>query len=386
MRKKYLFFLFVIVAVSCAVCFFNSQVVHADELSDNINEQLDNIDLSGLEGYTGSIGTTSDLDVISFIRALLEGKYELDYTTILNYLSDIFFNKIKELLPVFLNVTAIAVFCGIINSTKGAFLSDGVADVIYFTCFLSVVLILSSLISEICLNTKNVIENMAKLSEIMSPIIITLMVATGGTVSASVYKPAVIFLSNGIINVFLYAVLPLIGINLIFNIISNFSGSLKLKKFSDFATSVIKWIVGIMITVFGIFLSIQGITSASFDGVSIKAAKYTLSNTIPLIGGFLSSGLDLIVAGSILIKNAVGVAVVVLLFYTIISPVLYIAVVSLLLKFVAAITESVSDSKISELCTSVSKSIGYLLVAVLAVGFMLFITVLLMIISANAFI
>ena len=57
------------------------------------------------------------------------------------------------------------------------------------------------------------------------------------------------------------------------------------------------------------------------------------------------------------------------------------AVVSLLLKLTAAFSEPLSDSNVSNLCMGFSKGVTYITVAMLAVGFMLFITILLMIFS-----
>ena len=130
----------------------------------------------------------------------------------------------------------------------------------------------------------------------------------------------------------------------------------------------------------------QWISSAIHDGISVKAAKYAISNSIPLIGGFLKDGFDLFVAGSILIKNAVGVASVIVLIYYVMSPILHVVVYSLLLKLVAAVTQTISDSKISDLCSLISKSLTYVNVALILTGFMMFITILLMIFSASAFI
>ena len=265
-------------------------------------------------------------------------------------------------------------------------ISNSVGELILFVGLLSVVLILSGQIISIWKNVKIVIENIAKLTEIMSPIILTLMVASGGNVSATVYKPAVAFLSSGIINIILTIVLPLIALMIIFNTLSNFSSSIKLEKFSELSSSIIKWVIGLIIAIFGIFLSIQGITSATFDGISIKATKFAISNSIPLVGGFLKDGFDLVVAGSILIKNAIGLASIVALFYTIISPIIFIAIFSLLLKFVSAIIEPITDNRISAFCMGISKCVSYLSVALITVGFMLFITILLITISANAFV
>ncbi|MBQ8426623.1 MAG: hypothetical protein IJX16_02550, partial [Clostridia bacterium] len=68
------------------------------------------------------------------------------------------------------------------------------------------------------------------------------------------------------------------------------------------------------------------------------------------------------------------------------SPIIYIAVFSMLLKFTAAITENVSDVRISNFCTSMSKCVSYLCASIVMVGFMFLIMIILMILSANAFI
>jgi stage III sporulation protein AE len=180
---------------------------------------------------------------------MLKGEYELNFSSIFEYLIKLCLNKVFILLPSFLSVIAICVFCGITQNFKSSFLSESTSDIIFFICFLFIVLLLSSGIISIYQESKIAIENISKLTQIMSPIILTLMVATGGIVSANVYKPAVVFLSNGVISIFTLIVLPLIGLMLLFSIVSNFSLSIKLNKFIDLASSIIKWIIGIVVTI-----------------------------------------------------------------------------------------------------------------------------------------
>ena len=382
-------FALVLLFVAVSVCFLSvsNSVVKADDLSNNIEEQLNNLDLSELEEYINNISNQpAEFDFALNVRKLLNGEYDSSYLNFPQYVLNVLLDNIFSAMPTFLSILAIAIFCGIMQSIKSGFVSEGVSDMVFFVCFLSIILLISSEVIAIWKTTQITIKNMAKLSEIMSPIILTLMIASGGNVSASVYKPAVAFLSNGVLNVIMTIVLPLIGVMSIFAIISHFSQSVKLTKFSELATSIIKWIMGLIIAIFGLFLSVQGITSATFDGISIKAAKYALSNSVPIIGGFLGSGFDLMIAGSVLIKNAIGVVSIVGLLYLILSPVLYMVAFSLLLKLTAAVTEPITDQRLSNFCATVSKCITYMIVCVIIVGFMLFITVLLMIFSANAFI
>lgn len=125
--------------------------------------------------------------------------------------------------------------------------------------------------------------------------------------SVSVYQPAVAFLTNGIVRIILDAVLPLSTLMMVFSVVSNLSVSTKLTRFVEFFGSLNKWLIGISFTVFTFFLSVQGITAGGIDGISLRATKYAISNSIPIVGGYLKDGVDLVIASSVLIKNAVGV-------------------------------------------------------------------------------
>ena len=387
MKNRYL-----TLSIICLVFLFiqfggGTFIANADELSDSISEQLNNIDLSGLEGFFNNIDNLPNgVDFFTYVFSMLNGEMSLSFDSVFSYLFNAFFNNVFNSLPTFISIIAISVFCSIMQSVRSSFLSDSTADMILFVSLISIILLLTSEIVSVWKSTQIAIKNIANLTEIMSPIILTLMVASGGTVSASVYQPTVVFLSNGVINIFLIAVLPIVGLIIVFNVISNFSDSVKLNKFTELFSGVIKWIIGIIITVFSIFITVQGISSATFDGISIKATKFAISNSVPIIGGFLKDGFDLVVAGSILIKNVIGITCVFALFYVIISPVLYIAAFSLLLKLVCAVIEPIVDTRIVSFCSSTSKCITYLAVSLLAVGFMLFLTILLITFSASVFI
>ncbi len=381
---------FVTIVFVCLLTIFsinllNSKTVRAETLSENVNEQINNIDFTKLESLSYDLEQGENSFLFNFNK-IINGNYSVNYESFFEYVKNTIINNTLDFMPTLVTILAISVFSSLINSSKSVVNSEGVASIINLVCYLTVVLLLSTKIFSYFSNAKIIIENISKINEIMSPIIITLMIASGGTISASIYKPTVTFFTNGIVNLILLVVFPLISLTLIFGVISVFSKTIKLNKFVDFFSSTIKWIIGLTITIFGLFLSVQGITGAMHDGISIKAAKYAISNSVPLVGGFLRDTFDLTVAGSVLIKNAVGISSIIILINYIITPVVEIAVFSLVLKLASAFTECISDNKTTELCGYVSKSLTFLNAVILLTGFMLFITILLMIFSANAFI
>lgn len=383
MKKIFLLIFTFLITFICLTC--KDFSVFAETLSNNIKEQMDNLDFSSLEEFLNGISSGYGNTFINSIYSILNGQFNTN-ESFFGYIVELFISNVKQFLPSCFVIIAISIFCLILNNVKSSFASEGVADVVFFVGSLTVLLILSNQMISLWSNGKKTLENISKFNEIMSPIILTLMVASGGSVSATIFKPTVAIFSNLVINVIVLIVMPLIALIIIFSIISTFSNNIKLTKFIDFFNSIIKWIIGIVITCYGLFVSVNGISSALHDGISLKAIKYTVSNSIPLVGGFLKDGFDLIVAGSILIKNAVGVAGVGVLFSYVLSPVINVAVFILLLKFISAITETINDSKISNICTAISKSFSLLNSAILLVSFMMFVSILLMIFSASAFV
>ena len=218
--------------------------------------------------------------------------------------------------------------------------------------------------------TSNTLTNIGNQMQGIFPILLTLLSAVGGKVSVSIFQPAFAMASSAMLTLFSKLLLPIFLFSLTFTIISNLSNDTKFDKFSSFFSSCFKWIIGFVFTLFFGFVSIQGITAGSFDSISIRTAKYTIKSSVPIIGGYLSDGFNLIMASSVLVKNAIGASGLILLLSTVLVPVIQIVMFSLCLKLTAAILEPVADKKITSFVSTISKSINMLSVVILAVSFL----------------
>jgi len=203
-------------------------------------------------------------------------------------------------------------------------------------------------------------------------------------VSAAVYQPAVAFLSTGVTGVITSFVLPMTVVLIIFSAISGLSQTLKTEKLASFVSSVIKWILGICVTVFTMFLSIQGLTAGMYDGITLRVTKYAIGNTVPIVGGFLKDGVDLFLAAGLLIKNALGICGIILVVGGMIKPVVELIAFSLFLKLTAGLIEPFVDAKMSGFMYDLSKNLGFVLAATLIVCFMYVITIVLLICTGGS--
>ena len=112
--------------------------------------------------------------------------------------------------------------------------------------------------------------------------------------------------------------------------------------------------------------------------------KYAIGNGVPIIGGFLSGGFDLAVAGSILIKNALGSMSIFLMVAVLFEPIILLISVSVMLRFTAAVTQPFGESRISDFLEETAGNIQYVTAGLLFTAFMYFLSILLIVFASEA--
>ena len=117
------------------------------------------------------------------------------------------------------------------------------------------------------------------------------------------------------------------------------------------------------------------------DKFGFNVAKFAVSSYVPVLGGYLSDGLDLLTASVVLVKNALGYVGAIVLCSIVLFPIVKVVVFSL--KLTSAVCEPLGDTRTSNLLFAVSKNTNLLITALAGVAFAFFLLVMLMISSCN---
>ncbi len=359
-----------------------------DQIKDSVDDQLGDLDFSSLEdiiklltGKDGDIfGSTSFIDKI---KSIITGEFADGSTSIWSAIISLLFDNLLKYLPIISSVVAIAIFGGMLQGLKPNSNGKSISNIIHFVTYGIIVVILLSVVVKMVQMTSGVITNIKSQMDAIFPILLTLLTAVGGTVSVSIYQPAMALLTGVILNLFNYVLLPIFIFSTVFSVVSHLSNNVKLDKFTSFFNSTYKWLIGLIFTIFSAFLSIQGIAAGSVDGISIRTAKYAIKSYVPLLGSYISDGLGIILASSSLIKNAVGAGGLILLLATIISPLLELIIFMLALKLIAGIIEPLGNGQIANFISSLAKSMTLLISLIIGVAFIYFIVLALVMCTAG---
>ena len=371
---------------SCGVCIIARAEDGKDieeRLNQTIQEQIDNLDLEALQEYVDSLGNFSNESLSERLITYIQTG-GTDYEGIWKQIKTVLFSKITEILPAFACITAITLLSGFISMLKSGSNSHTTSDMIFLITYAAALIPLLSILSECFRLSVSGIKSMQTQMQLIYPLILTLMAATGGTATAAVCRPAVAFFANNIVTVVHSVIFPITGCILVLSMATNLTKDLKIGKFTAFFKSINKWIVGICISAFGIFFTLQGITAANYDGIVRRAAKYAIGNGIPIVGGFLSGGFDLAVAGSVLIKNALGSMSIFLMIAVVFEPLILLVSVNILLRLTAAVTQPFGDGRISDFLEETAGNLHYCTAGLLFTAFLYFLSIMLMVCASEA--
>lgn len=354
-----------------------------NELNENIQDQIEHLDLQALQEYLDSLGKFNDQSVGERLLEYIQGN-EFDYSQFWSEIATVLFKKVTEILPSFACISAITLLSGLVSSLKSGSTGKTSTEMIFLITYAAALIPLVGVLTECIKESVESVSQMQKQMEIVYPIMLTLMATSGGTLSAAVCRPAVAFFCTTIVSIIKSVVFPITITIILFSLASNLTKELKIGKFTAFFKSINKWLIGICVSVFGVFFTLQGITAASYDGIVRRAAKYAIGNGVPIVGGFLSGGFDLAVAGSVLIKNSLGSMGIFLMISVLFEPLLLLISVNLLLRLTAAVTQPFGDSRISDFLGETAENLRYCTAGLLFTAFLYFLSIVLMVCSSEA--
>lgn len=388
-RKKFLLIIVLLILALLSTFKFDT-FVSASNSSDNLSDLsagvmgvLDGVNLDEMQNLVDELGNNSifNVSVRERIESILKGEYSTNYSSMLSAFLGVVFGNIKSVLPFIFTLVAIGLLSNVVGNLKSN--TSGIENTTNFI-FLSVAILVVLISFKGMLGTTNkTLNSILTQMQIVFPILITLLGTIGSVSSISIYNPLVAILSTLVSVVFDKFLYPLFIIIFVLTILGNLTDTIKFDKLNGFLMSTFKWSIGIIFTLFTGFLSIQGITAGKFDSVSIKATKFAMKSYIPIIGSYVSDGMDFFVLGATLVKNSIGLVGVLILIISILSPIIMIIVYKLALQLSSGILQITGNSKICKFLGDCNKILILPIVLIIGVSFMYIITISLIMCTAN---
>jgi stage III sporulation protein AE len=349
--------------------------------------QLDDVPTGQLDKFWRDLqteygGYLPDLKGQNIVRSVLDGG-GLSFHNVVAGVLRYFFAELFDNTRLLGGILVLAVLAAILESLQTAFERQAVSEVAYALIFLVLMVLAIGSFTEAIGAAKHAIQSMTNFMLATVPIVVALLAASGAIASAAFFQPVLVFSVHIISNVIFLVVFPLIFFAAVLDITSALSPRYKLSRLAGLLRSGGTLVLGVSLSAFIGISSVQGLGKGIADGVALRAAKFAVKNFVPVIGGALSDAAETVTSASLLVKNAVGIAGLIIVACIALFPALKILALSFIYNGSAALMQPLGESPMIGCLAALSKSLILVFASVAAVALMFFVAICILLASAN---
>lgn len=332
---------------------------------DDIQEVIDNI-----------MDREDAMDFGDYVGKLMSGEEAFSLSAIGNKLVQSISGEFKAHITTFGRLISIALIAAIFTNLSMAFKYHQVSETGYYVTYLLLFgLLISSFISASHIASTVIREVLDFMKALVPAYFMSVAFCSGSLSSFTFYKVALILITL-VDFIIIKVLIPMVNFYLIIVLANNLSKEDMLSKLAGLLELIIKWTLRSLLAAVIGFQAIQGLIVPVADQVK-RSTVFKASSALPGVGNAIGSVAETVIGAGILLKNAIGVAGLVVIIVICSIPMVQLTVVTLIYRFSSAALQPISDKRIIECISASAKSAEMLLQCVLvgAILFLLTITI-----------
>ena len=168
--------------------------------------------------------------------------------------------------------------------------------------------------------------------------------------------------------------MPVIPIYIMVKILNFLSSQEYLSKFAELIEVVVSWLLKTLLACVVGFNIMQGMISPAIDAVKRSALTRT-AEAIPGVGDAIGGVAEVVLGTTVLVKNGIGVAGMIVCLALCITPLMQLACIVLLYKLAAAVIQPISDKRVAGCVECVGDGCMLLIRVVFTTGLLFLLTI-----------
>lgn len=281
---------------------------------------------------------------------LLEGEVLESIQYLLTSLTSGMNLQLGSVKNIFVWLLVLGIVSALLTHFARIFEKQKIADLSFYYIYLLLSTVLLKSFAQVVVIAESAISEIILFVKLLVPAYLCVVGIATGTTTAAAYSQLLILVVYGVEHILLGWVIPMIYGFIVLSVINSIWAEEKLGMLIDLAEKIIGWVLkASMGVVTGINL-FQGMITPMVDAVKKSTVQKVIS-AVPGVGNTAEAVTELATGSALVIKNSVGVVLLLLLLILCAVPLFKIFVTALLFKGAAALMGVVSDKRISG-CTN----------------------------------
>ena len=258
-----------------------------------------------------------------------------------------------------LSILLLGIAAALMSNFSNIFQNQQIAEVSFEITYLLLFLILLQVFSGAMEIAGEVLLGIQDFMNVLVPAFCLAVTMASGSTTALVFYEFFLGLIYFIQRLIQNGLMALIQIYVILVFVNHLTKEEYLSQMKEMTSKITVWLLKSMLAVVIGFNTIQGILNPAVD--SLKTTLFSRAvEVIPGIGNIAGSVTDVVLGSSVLIKNGIGVAALVVLVLICLVPLAKLGMLVLILELAAALSQPVSDKRMTGCVTGVGEGIRLL--------------------------
>ena len=294
------------------------------------------------------------------IKKIMQGEDPISKAAVQEFLQSFFLSFWKREKENFIRIITLLFLAAVLSNFTIFFEKDQIGDIGFYILYLVIFTMSMNFYSELSESLLGKLKGLTEFMKVLAPSYFLAVAAANGTATAAVFYQGILFLIWGIEWLMVSMLLPMADFYVLLQMLNALSKEEMLSRMSELLKEGIEWALKTMVGVVAGLQMIKNLVAPVLDELK-KNVIGRAASAIPGIGNTVNVATELILTSALLVKNSLGVAMLMILVLTGAGPVLYYAGLSLSYRFIAAVFQPISDKRVIGCIVTMGEGIGLLL-------------------------
>lgn len=325
-----------------------TQLSDTNELSldetETTEELLKEINLADVQKMLDDFMGADSFSMKEALIKLTRGEQAFSKEAVQEFVYRFFFYQLDQEKELFVKLILLILLSAVFTSFAEVFENNQIGDISFFVVYLLFFTILMDSFSKMSSSLEKTISWMTEMMKGLAPAYYMTVCAASGAASAVVFYEGVLLMVWGIQWLLLTVLLPASGMYVLLQLVNSLSREEMLGKMAELLNTAVSWgLKSLLAAVVGLQI-IRNLVAPVMDSVK-RGLLSKAAGALPGVGNAVNMVTELVVTSAVLVRNCLGVVILVVFVLIGAGPMLHYGILSLLYRLLAAVAQPVSDRR-----------------------------------------
>ena len=332
----------------------------AQTQNETINGVLEDLDLSQVQKMLDQMLGEESFSMKDMLVSLTKGENVLSKDTVQDLLRSFLFSGMQKEKSLLIKILLLILLAAVFSNFAAVFENGQIGEICFYIVYLLLFILLMDSFSSMSHSLLQTVSWMAEFMRGLAPAYFLTISLSSGSATAAVFYEGILILTWLIQTVIVNILLPGVGMYVLIALLNNLSREEMLGRLAELLDTAVSW--GLK-TLLGAVVGLQvvrGLVAPVIDTLK-RSMIGRAAGVLPGVGSAVNMVTELVLTSAVLIRNSLGVVILLAFVAVGAGPVVHYGLLSLLYRFLAAIAQPISDKRIVDSLATMGEGCALLL-------------------------